>query len=251
MEKILVSGWNAAVTLPENYSQSQTYPTIIFFPGWGEVGTDINKLLKNGPHAYLAAGGTIPGFIVISLQPSAAFPAEQFISERILLLKAKYRIGKLFLTGLSHGGWCCSTYVSQGDYYKQVTAIATYVGMFSDDNPGLPYSYDPWALLGGKFLCVEQKYDGRYMKQVVDRMNVVAPNSATYIQTLYDGGGHSGWEYFYVRADQYLINGKMMNVYEYFASMVTVEPPPPPPPPPIKTVQSTITLYTDGTYSLK
>jgi len=249
MEKILVNGWNAAVTLPDNYSQTQTYPTIIFFPGWGEVGSDINKLLMNGPHAYLAAGGTIPGFIVISLQPGAAFPTEAIMNDRIQLLKAKYRIGKLFLTGLSHGGWCCSTFVSQGDFYKQVTAIATYVGMIADDNPGFPNGFDAWAAAGGKFLCVEQKYDGRYMDRAVNRMNAIAPGSATFIQTMYDGGGHSGWNYFYVNADKYSINGKMMNVYEYFASMVTVEPPPPPPP--IKTVQSTITLYTDGTYSLK
>ena len=50
-ELIKVSGWNAYVHVPSDYEVNQTknYPTIIFIPGLGEVGTDPNRLIQNGP----------------------------------------------------------------------------------------------------------------------------------------------------------------------------------------------------------
>ena len=55
---INVQGWNAYVHLPWDYSlnPTATYPTIIFFPGLGEVGKTASLVIKNGPGAYITQG---------------------------------------------------------------------------------------------------------------------------------------------------------------------------------------------------
>src|SRR6218665_1921465 len=110
-----INGWNAYVHLPASYESSpgRTYPTIIFFPGLGEVGTNASALIANGPGAYIAQGwngnvvvdGNTIEFIVISLQPPSAYPVESAINTRLQTIKSLYRgdLQRLYLTGLSHG----------------------------------------------------------------------------------------------------------------------------------------------------
>src|ERR1700745_2487950 len=72
---IQVNGWNAYVHLPSDYTTSKTYPTIIFFPGAGEIGSNASLVIANGPGAYItqgwngniAIGTDTAKFIVISL----------------------------------------------------------------------------------------------------------------------------------------------------------------------------------------
>ncbi|HRD44559.1 MAG TPA: hypothetical protein PLN30_12420, partial [Ferruginibacter sp.] len=37
----VVNGWNYIVTTPVGYNANDVYPTLIFFPGIGEIGTDV------------------------------------------------------------------------------------------------------------------------------------------------------------------------------------------------------------------
>jgi hypothetical protein len=151
---ISVNGWNAYVHLPASYNSSNaSYPTIIFFPGIGEVGTNASAVIANGPGAYITQGWngnvTVDGktveFIVISLQPPYAYPHEDVMNTEIQTIKSLYRVDskKLYLTGLSHGGWCSSTFVT-GDpyggpytYASQVAAVVTVEGMI----PHLTHNY--------------------------------------------------------------------------------------------------------------
>jgi hypothetical protein len=201
----IVAGWNAVVTLPANYyTTANPVNTIIFFPGLGEVGTDVAALRSNGPTAFLDAGGKITGDpIVISLQPPAAYPHEDAMNTRIQTLKSLYRIGKICLTGLSHGGWCSSTFVT-GDpyggpyiYANQIACVVTVEGVIPNDNSPYPNLFDNFSKNGGKYLGFEQTQDFRDTKTVVDRMNLTVPNSAVYIQTNFGGGGHCCWSSFY------------------------------------------------------
>src|ERR1700748_877951 len=100
---IQVNGWNAYVHLPSDYSTSKVYPTIIEFPGLGEVGTNASLAIEYGPGAYIAQGwngnvGSVE-FIVISLQPAAAYPAVSLTNTAIASLKSLYKIdpSNLFL----------------------------------------------------------------------------------------------------------------------------------------------------------
>ena len=96
-----IGGWNAYVHLPANYSSTTTaYPTIIFFPGIGEVGTNASAVISNGPGAYITQGwngnvvvdGNTVEFIVISLQPPSGYPTEPTIDQKIQLIKSLYRV---------------------------------------------------------------------------------------------------------------------------------------------------------------
>jgi len=71
-----VGGWNYYVT------GSNGGAALIFFPGLGEIGNDINRLISNGPHAYINAGNNpLNGWKVISLQPPTAYPSVPTITD--------------------------------------------------------------------------------------------------------------------------------------------------------------------------
>src|SRR5690606_5842988 len=108
-------------------------------------------------------------FIIISLQPPSAYPTEPLIQSRLQTIKTNYRVdpSRLYLTGLSHGGWMSSTFVS-GDTYGgpytyagQIAAVVTVQGVKPDDNQPYPKLFDNYALAGGKYLGFEQVNDGR------------------------------------------------------------------------------------------
>lgn len=236
---INVNGWNAYVHLPWDYNANPTatYPTIIFFPGTGEVGSNASLVLKYGPGAYISQGwnGNVKigtdsvKFIVISLQPSALWPIETYIDQRIQTLKTLYRIDtkRLHLTGLSMGGWCATTYVTADKYggpYTYASQIATVVeatGVRPDDNQPYPNLFDNFANSGGRLLGFEQINDGRDTKTRVDRMNYTKANSGIFVSTNYGGGGHCCWEQFYGGSgnspNNYTLDGINQNIYQWMA----------------------------------
>lgn len=248
---IKVDGWNAYVHLPANYNNSTaTYPTIIFFPGLGEVGTTASVVIANGPGAYIQQGwngnvtvdGATVEFIVISLQPPSAYPVESAINAKIKAIKAAYRVdpNKLYLTGLSHGGWCASTFVT-GDplggpytYASQIAAVVEVQGVTPNDNTPYPDLFDNFVKSGGKFLGFEQRLDNRGVPTRVNRMNATVPGSAIYMQTNFGTGGHCCWENFYggkgLQPGNFLLGGVTQNLYQWMArqSLKTVPPVQPP-----------------------
>lgn len=233
-----IGGWNAYVHLPSSYSSNPTavYPTIIFFPGIGEVGSYSPAVISNGPGAYIAQGwngnvvvdGSTVEFIVISLQ-STAWPGEVLMNEKIQILKNLYRIdpNRMHLTGLSHGGWCSTTFVS-GDTYggpytyaSQVASVVTVEGVQPADNQPYPNMMDNFALAGGRYVGFEQINDFRDTRTVVDRMNFTKPGSAIYVQTNFGGGGHCCWNSFYggqgAQPTNFTLDGISQNIYQWMA----------------------------------
>ena len=233
-----VNGWNAYVHLPNDYnSTSISYPTIIFFPGLGEVGTNANLVIANGPGAYITQGwngNVLIGtdsvkFIVISLRPPAAYPTENLMDVRIQTLKSTYRIDshKLYMTGLSHGGWCATTYVT-GDpyggpyaYAGQVAAIVNVEGVTPDDNTPYPDLWDNYAAVQGRLACFEQILDNRDMQTYCNRMNQARPGSAIYTQTSFGNGGHCCWASFYggggTQPSLFMLDGISQDIYHWLA----------------------------------
>ncbi|RYY48274.1 MAG: T9SS type A sorting domain-containing protein [Chitinophagaceae bacterium] len=233
-----INGWNAYVHLPASYgSNSNSYPTIIFFPGLGEVGTNANALIANGPGAYIAQGwngnvvvdGNTVEFIVISIQPPSAYPGETAINDKIQKIKSLYRVdnNRLYLTGLSHGGWCSTTFVT-GDAYggpynyaSQVAAVVEVEGVMPDDNAPYPNLFDNFAKSGGRLLGFEQVYDNRGMPTRINRMNATKANSGIYVQTNFGGGGHCCWNQFYggqgTQPGNFMLDGVNQNMYQWLA----------------------------------
>jgi hypothetical protein len=234
-----VNGWNAYVHLPDDYNSNPStyYPTIIFFPGLGEVGTTASKVIQNGPGAYIAQGwngnvtasSTTVKFIVISLQPSSAYPTEFSMNSRLSILKSTYRIDttKMHLTGLSHGGWCASTFVT-GDalggpftYAGQVASVVNVQGVTPNDNTPYPNLFDNFADVGGRYLGFEQVNDGRYIDVITNRMNARVPNSGIWVSTNFGNGGHCCWNQFYggqgVQPTAFTLDGISQNIYQWMA----------------------------------
>lgn len=230
---VKIEGWNAWVHLPANYTTTtQAFPTIVFFPGLGEVGTDPNKLIAYGPNAFIKQGWSgvadSTQFIVISLQPAAAYPSEPITDKVIQAVKKAYRVGRLFMTGLSHGSWVASTFVTGdamgGNYYaSQVTAVVNVQGMKPDDNSPYPNLFANFANAGGRYLAFEQKYDGRYSDVITKYMNVIKPNSGIHIFTNFGNGGHCCWNEYYggggIQPKNFMIDGKNQNIYQWMASV--------------------------------
>ena len=244
---INVTGWNAYVHLPSSYASNPTknYPTIIFFPGLGEVGTNANAVISNGPGAYIAMGwngnvnvdGNTVEFIVISLQTAQSYPVESTMNDKLQILKGLYRIdsNKLYLTGLSHGGWCSSTFVSGDNYggpytFASQIAAVTVEGVQPADNQPYPNMMDNFAWSGGRYLGFEQVNDFRDTRTVVDRMNLTVPNSAIYVKTNFGGGGHCCWSYFYGgqgrQPENFTLDGISQNIYQWMARQTRGATPP-------------------------
>ena len=233
-----INGWNAYVHLPNDYNSTTiSYPTIIFFPGLGEVGTNAAAVISNGPGAYIAQGwnGNVfvnsdtTKFIVISIQPIAAYPNEIAMNQKIQTIKSLYRVNnnRLYLTGLSHGGWCSTTFVT-GDAYggpynyaSQIAAVVEVEGVVPDDNSPYPNLFDNFALSGGRLLGFEQIYDNRGIPTRVARMNATKANSAIYKQTNFGNGGHCCWNQFYggqgTQPGIFLLDGVNQNLYQWLA----------------------------------
>lgn len=244
--------WNAVVTVPDEYNDSvnKKYPTVIFFPGTGEVGTNIVALTSNGPHAALKSGvwdGRMNGdkAIVISLQPISIYPKEFQMAARIKTLKTNYRIDttRLHFTGLSMGGWCSTTFVSESTLPQLAewpASIVTFAGVVPDDNAPYPAAFNTYVSKGGKYLGFEQwRLDQRKVKELVDYMNIIKPASAIYVPTDYGNGGHCCWYMVYGGSGQqpqtFMLDGVQQNIYDWMGKQkrgtTTVTPPPPPPTP--------------------
>ncbi|MCC6198881.1 SH3 domain-containing protein [Candidatus Nomurabacteria bacterium] len=224
--------WNAYVHLPSSYAANPNkyYPTILFFPGLGEVGTINNNVMStsnasavisNGPGAYIASGwngnvttsdGAVHEFIVISLQ-TPAYPAPWTVKQKIDQIKSMYRIDpdRFHFTGLSHGGWVSNmtaTYKPSyydTDYLDLAASIVNVEGVSPGGTGNLaegvtasyPQNFIEYAQRGGKELGFEQTNDGRDIPTIINAMNTTTPNSSFFALTHFGGGTHCCWSNFY------------------------------------------------------
>lgn len=101
---------NYLLYLPPDYNSepNATFPLILFLHGRGESGSDLNLVNRNGIPRLISEGKNFP-FIVVSPQNPATERTWDTRLLRFLLdeIIAKYRVDttRLYLTGLSMGGW--------------------------------------------------------------------------------------------------------------------------------------------------
>ena len=216
-----IAGWNAYVHLPDDYNSNPQlkYPLIVFWPGVDEVGTDPTKLLIHGPSKFINDGwnghvtvnGKTEKPIIISVQPTTAWPVIPLVNTRLdsIILRWRVDVNRMYFTGLSHGGWITNSFVNHSvDYSKKLAAT---VGM-SAVLPVNPYSQYKWyAEAGGKTWQFEGNSDLRGNNKITDTMNKYVPGSGRY--TLYSGG-HCCWNTFY--NPSWTENGQ--SVYQFLLS---------------------------------
>ena len=210
-------GWNAIVTEDVSLQGNDSAAGIVFFPGIGQMTTNVSDLSVNGPH-YLINNGLWDGSVtlgngvhhpfIISLQPPASGYPAATVLPKIQAILARYRIKRnsFYLTGLSCGGWQANEFVAYeptpGDNSAgmMVKAIVNLEGVIpSDSMPIYPSESYPrkmghWAkVCGGRELWVEGSQDWRDMLAGAQNMCDSVPNSATYFMVTYGGGAHCCW----------------------------------------------------------
>lgn len=212
-----IGGWNAVVTEDVSLQGNDSAAGIVFFPGIGQMTTNVSDLSVNGPH-YLINNGLWDGSVtlgngvhhpfIISLQPPASGYPAATVLPKIQAILARYRIKRnsFYLTGLSCGGWQANEFVAyeptpgNNSAGMMVKAIVNLEGVIpSDSMPIYPSESYPrkmghWAkVCGGRELWVEGSQDWRGMLEGAQNMCDSVPNSATYFMVTYGGGAHCCW----------------------------------------------------------
>jgi Secretion system C-terminal sorting domain/PKD domain len=231
-----ISGWNAYVHLPDDYNAKspKKYPTIVFFPGTGEVGSDPNLLLKYGPGHFMAQGYDLNSFVVngrtikpiiISLQPPGLYPQPWQLNIVFDAIIARWNVdpSHLNLTGLSMGGFCGDNFVTES--VANANRINSMVNM-SAVIPNYPITnFSFYALSGGKVWWFEGLYDNRGMDQMTAIMNATVPASARYTSYV---GGHCCWNTWYDPGYTENVNGQNWNIYQWMLAQTKAGIPSPP-----------------------
>jgi len=189
-------------------------PVLVMFPGKGEVGSTASKLLLNGPSKFINDGWDPSNMIIVSVQPIVEWPSPDYVSTIITNIIARYKDksdGRLFLTGLSAGGYAIVNWLGKdAANAKKVTAIAVMSTPEPEPyfNPSF-FTTPAWGFCGDK--------DSWY-----DKMKKLFTSTGKKFTTMV-GYGHSGWNDFYNPA--WKENG--LNLYDWLdkQTAVTVTPP--------------------------
>jgi len=214
--------------LPDDYSTTkENYPLIIFIHGVGEGGSDVNavlrqglpKLIANGAKMNFTVGGKLFKFIVISPQFYGGWANEAMIQSVLDDMKARYRVdaSRVYLTGLSAGGYGTWNYVASGKQYADNIAAIVPVSPAAIDvnklnnfcNTVVAAKVPVWSFAGGgsgdaSFLNNMQKFEQQY--------NSCNP-AVKAISTVVPGSGHEAatWDKAYDATHTY----QNPNIYEW------------------------------------
>jgi len=217
--------------LPPDYASNPTrkYPVIFFLHGSGETGngspSDLNKLKVNGIPKIIEGGhnmcfnvnGVDECFIVISPQlgnQGGWWPSIQNdVFNYVLSGPQNYRIdlNRVYLTGLSLGGW--GVYIGAGDPgVADIFAAIAPVSAFGNGN-GCTISarkIPAWGFHGTSDGSITYSTGLQEFNNII---NCTTPVPTAELKwTPYSGGGHNIWENFAYRTDN---NLHTPNLYQW------------------------------------
>lgn len=128
------SGYGFAENLPVDYESKSDLPLLIFMHGSGEIGSgslEDLELLKNWGIPKLCANGTWnPGHDFVMLAPQSPTNGyfdgsdKELLNDFITWAKTTYKIdtGRIYMTGLSMGGWDTFSYLGIYGAGSQIAA---------------------------------------------------------------------------------------------------------------------------------
>lgn len=210
--------------LPDDYkSTSSSYPLLIFLHGVGEGGTNVNAVLAHGVPKIIAKGakmqytvnGKVFKFIVVSPQIPNGWASATAVQSIIDDIKARYRVdaSRIYLTGLSAGGYGVLNYVASGSNYSDNLAAIVPVSPAAIDKSkfaGLcniaSSKVAMWTLCGTSDGFINNQRN--YTADVKSCGATITP-----ITTEYAGGGHDDgvWDKAYDAGHTY----QNPNIYEW------------------------------------
>lgn len=186
------------------YIVSEKAPTLVFFPGNGESGTDVNKLYTHGPMGYIKKGWK-PAFNIIAIQPRGNGTQTHINYTHAFLQWACRFEGvdstNIFGTGLSGGAAMWFEYIKKHPSPVRIRGLIP-MSITTDANCELTTSVLTEKLCGTDLRYKDiptwgfcGKGDSHYgkMNRYFDRLEAAGYDTRF---TEYSGG-HSGWSTYY------------------------------------------------------
>ena len=184
--------------LPPGYETRSDWPVILFLHGYGERGSDLEKVKLHGLPKNIAAGQDYP-FVVISPQcPDTTVWPEQVEALNSLVghILETYAVDpqRVYLTGLSMGGY--GTWHLASRYPKRFAAIAPICGGGDWWMPPRLKDLPAWVFHGD----ADQVVVLAESQVMVDRLTELG---ADITFTVYPGVEHNSWTETYNNPDLY------------------------------------------------
>lgn len=210
------NGWKAIYTIPVGHdARNDSSKVIIFMPGLGEYGFNLDTLKKWGFHnsssglgtswdgGVQLANGRHTDIVYVTIMPPTAntWPSPAAYDSRITAILNRFRakVNAWYLTGFSRGGYSASYYASwltcnnSGRKYKKVTGIFTTrgAGVGGADCYPANTKMGHYAAVGGKALILAQIRDERNNDKVAHNMNDSMPGSVIFYWTAFTPNANS------------------------------------------------------------
>ena len=188
-EVIQSAGFQFWLYLPDDYTDraDDKFALMLFLHGGGEGGSDINKVLKNGPPKMIADGKSFPCIVVSPLNPSKTeFWDDQALAKLLDRIENDYRVdaNRIYLTGLSRGGFGAWRMAMQ--FPNRFAALIPISGGGVESYAFKLKDLPIWAFHGGKdsLIPVEES------QRMVTAVNKVG---GTAKLTIYPEAKHDAW----------------------------------------------------------
>jgi predicted peptidase len=236
---------------PDSWDGKTKLPAFIFIHGLGDVGTDLNMVLRTGLPRMIKASGTFPvNALVIMPQYISAWPGSMSVQAVINYTKANYPTDRIFLTGLSMGGGSVIDWIEAGTAsdISAITPVCTASSFRADFAAKLVAAKMPMFFTHGDADPVTSFNNA---KGYVDGLNAMGITPAAKLWRI-AGGQHNIWDDAYEYSST-AFDGK--NMYQWCLDARTSQPVTPPPPNQVKVEAEfsfpggKYTLTTDGRWT--
>lgn len=186
---------------PEGYNDqaSGSWPLLVFLHGSGERGTDIEKVKVHGPPKLISQGRKFP-FLVLSPQcrDSVDWDTETLFA-LISHIAGKYRIDhrRIYLTGLSMGGWATwDLAMAYPDFFAAIAPVCGRVNRNYPSRAGEIKALPVWVFHGAADDVVQIGESAKMVKALEDAGSKVR-------FTIYPTAGHDSWTETYNNQELY------------------------------------------------
>jgi len=193
--KIPVS-YRYLLSLPEDYSQQEKWPLLLFLHGAGERGDNLDLVKLHGPPMQIAQGKKFPCIVVSPQCPKDGWWEPVLLSALLNDIEKKYKVDqdRIYITGLSMGGY--GTWALAAHTPDRFAAAIPICG------GGVPYrtrfltKMPLWVFHGAKDTAVKLGESQR----MVDGLKQHGGNVKF---TVYPEAGHNSWTQTYDNPDVY------------------------------------------------